>query len=96
MVAWQDFGNNESPQSSGIKGDHFVGKYYIKFDVEYKKEVVALINNGMSKENAEKKSNIFIKAQEMLLKWEAKDKEVIKLWKIMNGWVYEGFEKTYQ
>ena len=95
MVAWQDFGNNESPQSSGIKGDHFVGKYYIKFDVEYKKEVVALINNGMSKENAEKKSNIFIKAQEMLLKWEAKDKEVIKLWKIMNGWVYEGFEKTY-
>ena len=95
MVAWQDFGNNESPESSGIKGDHLVGKYYVKFDVEYKKEVAALIASGASKDDAEKKSNIFKRAQEMLLKWEAKDEEVIKLWTMMNGWVYKGFEKTY-
>ena len=95
MVAWQDFGNNESPESSGIKGDHLVGKYYVKFDVEYKKEVAALIASGASKDDAEKKSNIFKRAQEMLLKWEAKDEEVIKLWTMMNGWVYKGFETTY-
>lgn len=96
MVAWQEFGANETPQSTGIKGDHLVGKYYVVFDQQYKKEQQALIAQGRSKEEAEKESPIFKRAQELLIKWEAKDKEVIKLWQMMNAWVYDGFEQTYQ
>lgn len=96
MLAWQEFGANETPQSTGIKGDHLVGKYYVVFDQQYKKEQQALIAQGRSKEQAEKESPIFKRAQELLIKWEAKDKEVIKLWQMMNAWVYDGFEQTYQ
>ncbi|MGC6470204.1 MAG: arginine--tRNA ligase [Flavobacteriales bacterium] len=95
MIAWLEFGNNETPQSTQMKGDHFVGKYYVVFDQHYKKEQEALIQTGMSKDDAEKEAPIFKKAQELLIKWEAKDKEVIELWKKMNNWVYDGFATTY-
>jgi len=96
MLAWQQFGNGETPQSSGIKGDHLVGKYYVEFDKAYKKEINQLIEKGLTKEEAEKEAPIFKQAQEMLLKWENGDKEVVDLWKKMNAWVYEGFDVTYQ
>ena len=96
MLAWQEFGANETPQSTGIKGDHLVGKYYVVFDQQYKKEQQELVAQGRSKEQAEKEAPIFNRAQELLIKWEAKDKEVIKLWQMMNAWVYDGFEQTYQ
>lgn len=96
MLAWQMFGSGETPQSSGIKGDHLVGKYYVEFDKAYKKEIQQLIDKGTDKESAEKDAPIFKAAQEMLLKWENGDKEVVDLWKKMNGWVYEGFDVTYQ
>lgn len=92
MLAWQKFGNGETPQSSGLKGDHLVGKYYVEFDKAYKKEINQLIEKGLTKEEAP----IFKQAQEMLLKWENGDKEVVDLWKKMNAWVYEGFDVTYQ
>ena len=95
MIAWQEFGNGETPVSSGIKGDHLVGKYYVEFDKHYKKEISELIASGMEKEQAEKEAPIFKKAQEMLLKWEANDVEVRALWEKMNAWVYEGFATTY-
>ncbi len=95
MIAWQEFGNGETPVSSGIKGDHLVGKYYVEFDKHYKKEISELIASGMKKEQAEKEAPIFKKAQEMLVKWEAKDVEVRALWEKMNAWVYEGFATTY-
>lgn len=95
MVAWQDFGNGETPESSGIKGDHLIGKYYVEFDKYYKEEVAELIDSGMKKESAEKEAPIFKKAQQMLVKWEAKDAEVRMLWEKMNSWVYEGFAITY-
>ena len=95
MVAWQQFGNGETPQSSGIKGDHLVGKYYVEFDKHYKKEIAELISLGMDRQQAEKESIIFKKAQEMLVQWEAKDAEVRDLWQMMNGWVYDGFAVTY-
>ena len=95
MIAWLDFGNGETPQSTQLKGDHFVGKYYIIFDQQYKKEQQALIQKGMSKDHAEKEAPIFKKAQKLLIKWEAKDKEVIELWQKMNNWVYDGFATTY-
>ena len=95
MIAWQEFGNGETPVSSGIKGDHLVGKYYVEFDKHYKKEITELIASGMEKEQAEKEAPIFKKAQEMLVKWEAKDVEVRALWEKMNAWVYEGFATTY-
>ncbi len=95
MIAWQEFGNGETPVSSGIKGDHLVGKYYVEFDKHYKKEITELIASGMEKEQAEKEAPIFKKAQEMLLKWEANDVEVRALWEKMNAWVYEGFATTY-
>ena len=95
MVAWQEFGNNSTPISSVTKGDHLVGKYYVEFDKHYKKEVAELVASGMAKDKAERQSPIFLKAQQMLLKWEAKDPEVRKLWKKMNSWVYEGFAITY-
>ena len=96
MLAWQLFGNGETPQSSGMKGDHLVGKYYVIFDKEYKKQVQTLIEAGTSKDDAEKKAPIMLQTQEMLLKWEASDKEIIDLWKMMNGWVYDGFAVSYK
>ena len=96
MIAWQEFGEDETPESSGLKGDHLVGKYYVMFDKQYKKEVAELIEQGTESKLAEEKAPILLKAKEMLLKWEAKDKEVIALWKKMNSWVYDGFETTYK
>ena len=96
MLAWQKFGNNETPKSSGLKGDFFVGKYYVAFDKAYKHQIEQLILSGLSKEEAEKKAPLIIEAQEMLRKWEANDAEVVNLWKTMNSWVYEGFETTYK
>ena len=82
--------------SANLKGDKFVGDYYIKFDQVYKKEVEALIKNGSSEEDAKQNAPILLRAKEMLIKWESGDKEVVELWKKMNGWVYEGFEETYK
>jgi arginyl-tRNA synthetase len=96
MIAWKLFGNGETPQSSGLKGDHLVGKYYVIFDKEYKKEIQTLIDGGTTKEDAEKQAPIMLQTQEMLLKWEASDKETIDLWKTMNGWVYDGFAVSYK
>lgn len=96
MIAWQKFGNGETPESTQIKGDHFVGKYYVEFDKHYKKEIEELINQGQTEEEATKNAPIFLEAQEMLRKWEAGDEEVRNLWKKMNAWVYEGFEATYK
>ena len=97
MLAWQKFGDGETPESSGLKGDHLVGKYYVAFDKAYKEEVQALIEKkNLAKEDAEKHAPILIEAQEMLMKWEAKDPEVYALWEKMNGWVYEGFNATYE
>jgi arginyl-tRNA synthetase len=95
MVAWQDFGNGETPKSTEMKGDHFVGKYYVEFDKQYKIEVADLVAGGMDQKEAEKEASIFKKAQEMLLSWEAKEPTVIALWKKMNAWVYDGFTSTY-
>jgi len=95
MVAWQEFGNGETPESTGIKGDHFVGKYYVLFDKQYKKEIAELIDKGIDSKLAEEKAPILLKAKEMLIRWEKKEKSVIDLWKKMNSWVYDGFEKTY-
>lgn len=96
MLAWQKFGNGETPESTGMKGDHLVGKYYVVFDKEYKKEIDALKAQGLSEEEAKKNAPLMLEAQEMLRKWEAGDEEVISLWKTMNNWVYEGFETTYK
>tara|TARA_R110001599_G_scaffold84635_1_gene227833 strand:- start:7467 stop:9272 length:1806 start_codon:yes stop_codon:yes gene_type:complete len=96
MVAWLKFGEGETPETAGIKGDHLVGKYYVAFDKAYKEEIATLVAEGMDKEEAEKQTPILAEAQEMLLKWEAKDPEVYALWERMNGWVYAGFEDTYQ
>ncbi len=96
MVAWQRFGNGETPQSSGLKGDKLVGNYYVKFDKVYKEEISELLSKGMPKEVAEKEASLLQEAQKMLLKWEAGDEEVVYLWKTMNGWVYDGFEITYK
>jgi len=96
MLAYQLFGNQETPASSGIKGDHLVGKYYVAFDVEYKKEIKELMATGLDEEQAKKQAPILLQAQEMLLKWEQGDEEVMNLWNTMNGWVFAGFEKSYQ
>lgn len=95
MLAWQRFGNGETPQSSGLKGDKLVGNYYVAFDKAYKKEIAELTEAGKTEEEAKKQAPILLKAQEMLLKWEAGDEAVVSLWKTMNQWVYEGFNKTY-
>ena len=95
IVAWLKYGNNETPTSSKEKGDFFVGKYYILFDKQYKKEVDELISKGYTKIEAEKNSLIFLEAKELLQKWEAGEQEVLNIWRKMNGWVYDGFEKTY-
>ena len=96
MVAWQRFGNGETPENTGLKGDKLVGNYYVAFDKAYKEEIQELITQGKSKEEAEKQAPIFVVAQEMLRQWEAGDPEVMKLWKQMNGWVYDGFAVTYK
>ncbi|TDU34197.1 arginyl-tRNA synthetase [Gelidibacter sediminis] len=96
MLAWKRFGNNETPDSSGLKGDKLVGNYYVKFDQEYKKEVQDLIAQGKTEEEAKKMAPILLEAQEMLQKWEAGDAETVTLWETMNAWVYEGFDETYK
>ena len=96
MLAWQKFGDQETPKTSGLKGDHLVGKYYVEFDKEYKKEIAQLVAEGMSQAEAEKEAPILKEAQEMLRKWESGDEGVVELWKKMNGWVYEGFDTTYK
>lgn len=96
MIAWKMFGNGATPGSTGIKGDHLVGDYYVRFNDEYKKEVDELVYSGMPKDLAEKEAPIMKAAQKMLIDWEAGDTEVMELWKTMNGWVYKGFDETYQ
>lgn len=96
MIAWQKFGNNETPESTGLKGDKLVGNYYVKFDQEYKKQVAELISDGIEEETAKKEAPILIEAQEMLRAWEAGDEQVVTLWKTMNNWVYDGFDQTYK
>lgn len=95
MLAWQRFGNGETPASSGMKGDHLVGKYYVKFDEVYKEQIQELVAQGVSEEDAKQQAEVMQAAQEMLRKWEANDEEVLQLWKEMNAWVYEGFNATY-
>ena len=96
MLAWQKYGNGETPESSGKKGDHLVGDYYVAFDKHYKAEVAELMEKGMTKEEAEAASPLMNEAREMLVKWEAGDPEVRALWQMMNNWVYEGFDETYR
>ena len=96
MLAWQKWGGGETPASSGKKGDHLIGDYYVAFDKHYKAELSELMEKGMSKEEAEAASPLMAEAREMLVKWEAGDKEVRALWEQMNGWVYEGFDETYK
>ena len=96
MIAWQRYGNGQTPEYTGMKGDHLVGDFYVKFNDAYKQEVNALMEGGMSKEQAEKEAPIMKATQEMLLKWEQNDPEVRKLWAEMNGWVYAGFDVTYK
>lgn len=96
MLAWEKFGNGETPESSGIKGDHLVGKYYVEFDKHYREEIKDLISKGQSEDEAKKNAPLFVEAQEMLRKWEGGDEQVRSLWATMNGWVYEGFGATYE
>ncbi len=96
MLAWKLFGNGETPASSGKKGDHLVGDYYVKFDQEYKKQIAELVAQGIAEDDAKKQAPLMQEAQQMLLKWEQGDAEVRKLWEEMNSWVYEGFDATYK
>ncbi|ARV14681.1 arginine--tRNA ligase [Polaribacter sp. SA4-12] len=96
MLAWEKFGNGETPESTGLKGDKLVGNYYVKFDQEYKKEIGNLVASGISEEDAKKQAPLILEAQQMLLKWEAGDEKVVALWKKMNAWVYAGFDVTYK
>lgn len=96
MIAWEKFGNGETPESSGMKGDHLVGKYYVEFDKAYKAEIEDLVSKGLSEDDAKKQAPIILEAQEMLQKWEAGDEHVIQLWKMMNSWVYAGFDVSYK
>ena len=96
MLSWQKFANGGTPESEGLKGDHLVGKYYVEFDKHYKVEMAELMDKGMSKEEAMQEAPIFKEAKAMLKKWEQGDKEVVQLWEMMNGWVYQGFESTYK
>jgi len=95
MLAWKLFGDGETPESTGMKGDHLVGKYYVRFDQEYKKEIAALLSEGKTEDEAKKEAPLLVEAQNMLRLWEAKDEEVIALWEMMNQWVYAGFDATY-
>lgn len=96
MLAYMKWGKDESPESSKLKGDHLIGKYYVIFDKAYKKEMAELIEKGLTEEEAGQQAPIMVEAREVLRKWEAKDRETIELWRKMNGWVYQGFEETYQ
>jgi arginyl-tRNA synthetase len=96
MLAWQKFGKGETPESTGLKGDKLVGNYYVAFDKEYKEQIAQLISEGKTEDEGKKQAPILLEAQEMLLKWEAGDAEVIALWKTMNQWVYDGFAITYK
>ncbi len=96
MLAWLKYGEGETPQSSGKKGDKLVGDYYVRFDQEYKKQIAELIAEGKDKKEAEANAPLLLEAREMLLKWEAEDAEVRELWAKMNGWVYDGFDLTYK
>ncbi len=96
MLAWQRWGNGETPESSGMKGDHLIGKYYVMFDQEYKKQLAELKASGMSDEEAANQAPLMGEAREMLQKWEKQDAETIRLWKMMNEWVYKGFDETYK
>ena len=96
MIAWKKFGNGETPESSGMKGDHLVGKYYVAFDKHYKSEIESLKNKGIGEEEAKANAPLMKEAQDMLRKWEANDKDVRELWTMMNGWVYEGFAESYK
>ncbi|MBZ0099082.1 MAG: arginine--tRNA ligase, partial [Taibaiella sp.] len=96
MVAWKHYAHGATPRSTGVKGDHLVGDYYVKFNDVYKQQVEELVAEGMDETIAEKEAPIMKEAQDMLRAWEAGDKDVVELWKTMNGWVYEGFDITYQ
>ena len=96
MLAWEKFGNGETPSSTGLKGDKLVGNYYVKFDQEYKKEISQLIAEGKTEDEAKKEAPLLVEAQQMLLKWEAGDEKIVALWKEMNSWVYSGFDVTYK
>jgi len=96
MLAWKKWGGGETPSEAGLKGDFFVGKYYVLFDKKYKEELKELMAKGLSEEDADKKSTLMEAAREMLRLWESGDEETIKLWQMMNGWVYEGFDATYK
>ena len=96
MLAWQKFGNGQTPESTGLKGDKLVGNYYVAFDKAYKEEIAQLMSTGKTEEEAKKQAPIILEAQEMLLKWEAGDDAVITLWKTMNQWVYDGFAISYK
>lgn len=96
MLAYQKWGENETPESSGLKGDHLIGKYYVKFDQGYKAEIAELVTSGVDADLAKKEAKSIKEAQEMLQKWERGDEETVALWEKMNGWVYEGFDKTYE
>ena len=96
MLAWQRFGNGETPESSGMKGDHLVGKYYVEFDKHYKQEVNQLVAQGMDEEEAKKQAPLMTEAQQMLKRWEEGDKDIRALWEKMNNWVYAGFDETYR
>jgi len=96
MLAYRELGNGETPESSGIKGDHLAGKYYVKFDVEFKKQIARLVEDGMTAEEAAKKAPWILEAQQLLLLWEQGDTETVALWQKMNNWVYEGFNQTYK
>jgi arginyl-tRNA synthetase len=96
MVAWREFGQGETPETSGLKGDHLAGKYYVWFDKAYKQQILELVEEGQSEDEAKKNAPLIKEAQKMLLQWEAGDDAVIDLWKTMNGWVYEGFDVTYK
>ena len=96
MLAWQKYGNGETPQSTGLKGDHLVGKYYVRFEQEYKSQIEELIKKGQNETDARNSAPLMIETREMLLKWENGDREVVDLWKMMNSWVYAGFDETYK
>lgn len=96
MLAWEKYGNDQTPESTGLKGDKLVGNFYVEFDKQYKKEISELISQGKTEEEAKKTAPSIVEAQEMLRKWEAGDAEVVALWKKMNQWVYDGFEATYK
>jgi arginyl-tRNA synthetase len=95
MLAWKLFGGGETPESTGMKGDHLVGKYYVRFDQEYKKEIATLLSEGKTEDEAKKEAPLLVEAQNMLRQWEAKEEEVVALWEMMNQWVYAGFDSTY-